>query len=135
MPSHNIARRLGKYVRNRAYGLAGRDPITHQALTRRADMRTIGTRYGGWSIPANLLNAGSICYCVGCGEDISFDLGLIDRFRCDVYAFDPTPRAIEHVRRHAADNPRYRFSALGLWDKQERLKFYAPSNPNDVSHS
>jgi FkbM family methyltransferase len=135
MPSHNIAHRLRKYVRNRVYHFAGRDPITHEPVTRRADMRCIGTRYGGWSVPAHLLNADSICYCVGCGEDISFDLGLINQFHCDVYAFDPTPRAIEHVKQHAAGNVRYRFSAIGLWDKQERLKFYVPSNPKDVSHS
>jgi FkbM family methyltransferase len=82
-----------------------------------------------------LFNADSICYCVGCGEDISFDLGLIERFRCKVYAFDPTPRAIEHVKQHAGGNSRYQFSEVGLWDKPERLRFYAPSNPADVSHS
>lgn len=135
MPSHHIARRLKKYVRNRVYQLAGRDPVTGEALARRADMSCIGTRYGGWSVPVNMLNTESICYCVGCGEDISFDLGLIDQFGCSVNAFDPTPRAIEHVKRHAAGNLQYQFSAVGLWDKPERLKFYAPSNPQDVSHS
>jgi FkbM family methyltransferase len=135
MPSHHIAQRIKKYVRNRVYHFAGRDPLTHEALTRRADMRCIGTRYGGWSVPVSLFNPDSICYCVGCGEDISFDLGLIEQFRCKVYGFDPTPRAIEHVKRHAAGNSRYQFSAVGLWDKPERLRFYAPSNPADVSHS
>lgn len=98
-------------------------------------MRQIGTRYGGWSIPADLITDKSICYCVGCGEDISFDLGLIERFHCEVFAFDPTPRAIQYVKTHAATNPRYHFSPIGLWDKAERLKFYVPSNPKDVSHS
>jgi FkbM family methyltransferase len=135
MPSANIAKRISKYVRTRVYHLAGRDPITREPLTRRADMEEIGTRYGGWSIPANLISANSIVYCVGCGEDISFDLGLIERFSCDVFAFDPTPRAIKYVNTHAAANPRYHFSPLGLWDKAERLRFYVPSNPKDVSHS
>jgi len=135
MPSANIAKRISKYVRTRVYHLAGRDPITREPLTRRADMLEIGTRYGGWNIPAELISAKSIVYCVGCGEDISFDLGLIERFRCDVFAFDPTPRAIKYVSTHAAANPLYHFSPLGLWDKAERLRFYAPSNPKDVSHS
>src|ERR1700692_4009213 len=135
MPSQNIAKRISKYVRTRIYHLAGRDPITHEPLARRVDMRQIGTRYGGWSIPTDLITDKSICYCVGCGEDISFDLGLIERFHCEVFAFDPTPRAIQYVKTHAVSNPRYHFSPIGLWDKAERLKFYVPSNPKDVSHS
>src|SRR5690606_25746429 len=53
----------------------------------------LGTRYGGWYVPSDLLNAQSICYCIGAGEDISFDIELINRFDCHVYTFDPTPRA------------------------------------------
>jgi FkbM family methyltransferase len=131
----NIGKRFSRKLRTGVYHLAGRDPITHEPITRIADLHRIGTRYGGWSIPANLINADSICYCVGCGEDISFDLGLSELFGCEVFAFDPTPRAIAHVKAHAADNPRYHFSSLGLWDKTDRLKFYAPSNPDHVSHS
>jgi FkbM family methyltransferase len=135
MPPLNIVKRITQYARQRVYNLARRDPITHMSLARRTDMRQIGTRYGGWSIPTDLITAKSICYCVGCGEDISFDLGLIERFGCDVFAFDPTPRAVQHVKTHAPANPRYHFSPVGLWDNGERLKFYAPSNPKDVSHS
>ncbi len=135
MPPFHIAKRLSKKLRSGFFHLAGRDPITHVPLTRRTDLRRIGTRYGGWSIPVDLICADSICYCVGCGEDISFDLGLIELFRCEVFAFDPTPRAIEYVKAHAADNARYHFSALVLWDKADRFQFYAPSNPKHVSHS
>jgi FkbM family methyltransferase len=135
MSKLSIAKRLSKKVRTGVFHFAGRDPVTHERLTRRADLRRIGTRYGGWSIPSELLNAGSICYCVGCGEDITFDLGLIEQFQCEVFAYDPTPRAVEHVKAHAGDVARYHFSAVGLWDKTERLKFYAPSNPTHVSHS
>jgi len=135
MPPMNLAKRTLKYVHTRAYRLAGRDPVTRRRLSRRTDVAQIGSRYGGWSIPMDMINSESICYCVGCGEDISFDLGLIDGFRCEVYAFDPTPRAIRHVESHAAGNPRYHFSPVGLWDKAEKLKFYVPINPKDVSHS
>lgn len=135
MSAFDIVGRLCKKVRIAVFHVAGRDPITHARITSRIDLRHIGTRYGGWSVPTDLLCADSVCYCIGCGEDISFDLGLIELFRCEVFAYDPTPRAIEHVKAHAADNPLYHFSALGLWDKADRLKFYAPSNPKHVSHS
>ncbi len=131
----NLARRTLKYVHTRAYRIAGYDPVTRRRLSHCPGVDQIGSRYGGWSIPMDLIKPESTCYCVGCGEDISFDLGLIQRFGCEVFAFDPTPRAIDYVRAHAADNRRYHFSALGLWDKADRLKFYVPVNPKDVSHS
>lgn len=113
----------------------GIDRLTGLKITRRGDLRSIGTKYGGWVIPASLFDAQSVCYCVGCGEDISFDLGLIERFGCEVYAFDPTPRAVKYVAEHAGQNHKYHFSEVGLWDKHEILKFYAPKDPKHVSHS
>lgn len=82
-----------------------------------------------------MLNADSICYCAGCGEDISFDLGLIDLIGCQVFAFDPIPRAIDYVGVVAAGNPKYHFFSVGLWDKQASLRFFAPKNSSHVSHS
>jgi FkbM family methyltransferase len=90
---------------------------------------------GGWTIPRSRFDAESICYCVGCGEDISFDLELIGRFACTVFAFDPTPRAIVHVAKHAGDNPRYHFSKIAIWEKEDTVRFYAPGEALGVSHS
>ena len=76
-----------------------------------------------------------VCYCAGVGEDVTFDLGLIDRFGCDVFAFDPTPRAATHVAAVAADQPRFHFVPVGLWSEDARLRFWAPRDPAHVSHS
>lgn len=86
-------------------------------------------------MPGDLLGPDSVCYCVGCGEDISFDLGLIERFDCHVWGFDPTPRAVEYVAHVAGDHPRYHFASIGVWDQKERLRFFEPANPDHVSHS
>jgi len=94
-----------------------------------------GTEYGGWTIPNNRLTAQSICYCVGCGEDISFDLELIRQYSCTVYAFDPTPRSIEFVRKAAAGIDGYRFAAVGIWDRDGTVQFFAPRDSGHVSHS
>lgn len=40
----------------------------------------LGSKYGGWIVPATLVRPDSVCYCVGVGEDISFDLALIERW-------------------------------------------------------
>lgn len=112
------------------------DNITGARIVSRNDMVLIGNReYGGWVVPASLLGAESICYCVGCGEDISFDLGLIHQFGCHVFGFDPTPRAIKSVNAQTRNIKNYHFRDIGLWDKQDTLKFFAPQNPEHVSHS
>ena len=59
-----------------------------------------GTEYGGFYYPESLpkLNKNSIIYCVGAGEDITHDVILSFKTNSSVYIFDPTPRAIEHVK-------------------------------------
>jgi hypothetical protein len=59
-----------------------------------------GTDYGGFYYPLDLpkLNEKSIIYCIGAGEDISHDVILSYKTQSSVYIFDPTPRAIEHVK-------------------------------------
>lgn len=127
-----------KAVRRIAYPLfrlAGRDNLTYKRISRRHDLSRIGSPHGGWVVPTQLLCADSICYCVGCGEDITFDLGLIDRFNCHVYGFDPTPRAVKYVRDRTRHRDHYHFLDVGVWNQDDTLKFYAPKNPSHVSHS
>ncbi|MGF1588174.1 MAG: FkbM family methyltransferase [Pleurocapsa sp.] len=135
MKLQQIPNRIANKLSNYTFQLFGIDRISGAKVKTRDDLEELGTEYGGWVIPVNLLDSNSICYCVGCGEDISFDLSLIDRFGCDVCAFDPTPRAIQHVQEVAGDIPQYRFFELGLWDKEDQLKFYVPQDSSHVSHS
>ncbi len=119
---------------------------------------SIGTKYGGWTIPDNFLNNDSIVYLAGAGEDISFDVGIAEKYGSKVYIFDPTPRAKTHFdslmngikqnKKVSINNSKtdfyqiknenienLEFIELGLWNKEEKLKFYAPKNPEHVSHS
>jgi len=111
------------------------DSLTGLSIRRIEGLQHLGSKYGGWVVPVNLLNSESICYCVGCGEDISFDLELLGRFNCRVYGFDPTPRAVEYVRSAIANTPNYVFEPIGLWDSTCNLQFFSPSDPSHVSHS
>jgi FkbM family methyltransferase len=130
-----LARRVYGKINRHLLNSLGRDSVTLEKISRHRRTERIGTRYGGWTIPGGVLNQHSVCYCVGCGEDISFDLGLIERYGCQVFAYDPTPRAIAHVRQAAAGVPAYRFFDVGVWNHDDMLKFFAPRNPNHVSHS
>src|SRR5579859_165328 len=113
----------------------GFDLASGRWIKRHGGLIQLGTKYGGWVVPASLLDSRSICYCAGCGEDISFDLALIEKFGCEVFGFDPTPRAIAYVRQRAAGVAKYHFLEIGLWDRAETLKFFAPKDPTHVSHS
>jgi FkbM family methyltransferase len=126
-----IRRRMRK-LRSRYLPVVARQlfrPRTRLAVER------WGSDYGGWIVPPSLLSASSVCYCVGVGEDITFDLALIRRFGCHVHAFDPTPRAALHVAAEAGKIDSYHFHPVGLWSADAELKFYVPRNRQHVSHS
>jgi FkbM family methyltransferase len=101
----------------------------------RNDSEKLGSNKAGHFVPTRLLTRDSVCWSAGAGEDISFDLELIERFGCDVYAVDPTPRSVQAVREIAGDEPRYHFLPVGLWYEDSVMRFYAPASGRDVSHS
>src|SRR5690348_15553010 len=117
----------------------------------------IGTKYGGWNIPASAIRPGMTAVCVGAGEDISFDLELNKR-GLKVFTLDPTPRARKHVKQLLAeaeqggrisinnsptehyqlsgfDRSRFTFVEAGVWNEDKIEKFFAPKDPRHVSHS
>lgn len=92
-----------------------------------------GNDYCGWCIPKGLLNARSLVVDVGLGEDISFSRSLIDHYGCIVHGFDPTPRAINYVRRLGQRN--FVLHELGVSAESGRAAFYLPNNTGFVSGS
>jgi len=95
----------------------------------------LGSRYGGYAVPAEAVRSDWVCYCAGLGEDVTFELELITRFGCTVHAFDPTPRAVAHCTPLAAAEPKFRFHPFALWRADSTQQFFAPKDPRHVSHS
>jgi FkbM family methyltransferase len=128
-------RRILRGLKNRPERFVYRKLL--ERLVRRSELRleALGSRTASWIVPVDLFRSEWTCYCGGVGEDITFDLELIRRFMCDIYAFDPTPRAIERVNRVAAGNERFHFFPYGLWSSDTELKFFASRNPKLVNHS
>jgi FkbM family methyltransferase len=93
-----------------------------------ADLVRLGTDLCGWWLPEFILRPGAVAYCVGAGEDISFDLALHDR-GMRVVTIDPTPRAVSHVKAVAPNSDRFAFVPVGLWDTASELQFYYPRDP------
>jgi FkbM family methyltransferase len=121
-------------------------------------LEKLGSDYGGWIIPSQLINERSICYLVGAGEDISFDVEVASRFHCRVYIFDPTPKAKVHFEMlvnsaitgtpfHINNNPAHaykinkevtthlKFYGIGIWTEKNILKFFSPQDDTHISHS
>jgi len=119
----------------------------------------VGSEYHGYHIPANFLNKNSICYCVGAGDDISFDTELKILYDSDIFIFDPTPASKDHFlklkdsikksepppRVHGDPSFTYRISLeqlneikfieQGVWTEKTLLKFHDPGIDGYVSQS
>ena len=69
--------------------------IFRSSIRCSSDIPTVrlGSDYGGWWVPLDL-PVGSFCVSAGVGEDITFDLEIIETFDCSVLAIDPTPKAV-----------------------------------------
>ena len=105
-----------------------------QHTTKRSDMCRLGSEWGGWWVPTDLIHPNWICYSGGAGGDITFDLALIERFGCSVWAFDPVPKVIEWAGR--LETPaEFNLLPYGLWNEDTTVRFYAPVVESDASFS
>jgi FkbM family methyltransferase len=127
-------------------------------VTPLANLDWLGSRTHGYYVPAGLLDASSVCYCVGAGDDITFDTELARLYGCQVMVVDPTPEGrehFEHVRGCLARGEPvsvdsggvfpYRISAegferlkyldIGVMDKPGTLRFYKPTREGYTAHS
>lgn len=93
-----------------------------------------GNSYGGFYINPDLLDENSIIYSIGIGTDTSFDEAIMKQFQCKIYAFDPTPKAIQYVQeKNMSEN--FIFSPIGIGAKTETATFFLPKNEEHVSGS
>ena len=95
---------------------------------------SFGSDYGGYELITDGLDADSIVYSFGVGEDASFDVALIERFGLAVHAFDPTPKSIEWVKKQGFSD-RFIMHEYGIADFDGTASFNPPENPDHVSHT
>ena len=63
--------------------------------------------YGGWTVPGELIGREWVCYSVGAGGDIEFDLELIRRYDATVRSFDAVAEYVDQARELGAGEPRF----------------------------
>lgn len=122
------ALRLARRMVNQALG---RDVRTR--IQVRCNRVLLGTDYGGWCVCPDKFNANSVVYSFGVGQDISWDLAMIERFGVTVHAFDPTPKSIEWIAQQRLPE-KFKFHEYGIADYDGTAHFVLP-NPDFVSFS
>lgn len=96
--------------------------------------RRFGSATAGWTVATERLSYESVVWCVGIGEDVSFDLGLHEAYGMPIEAFDPTPRSLAWIRSQSLPDA-YHVHPFGLADCDGDVAFQPPNNPMHVSHS
>ena len=107
--------------------LVGREP--RMRLDVRMPMETIG----GWTLNTDLLGDGACVYSLGVGEDIRFDLELIERKAAVVDAFDPTPNSVRWLAGQRLPEA-FRFHPIAIAEHDGSVWFY-PRRRRDGSSS
>jgi FkbM family methyltransferase len=130
-PTRITPRRVREEIRRRLCNRA----LAHAVAPSSIGLTCVGNDYGGALVALGPLGPGSICYSVGIGEDLSFDLELLKRTPCEIYAFDPTPRSVDFVRAHGPPEDRFHFFPYALSVLDGPQDFYVPRHPAHVSHS
>jgi FkbM family methyltransferase len=95
----------------------------------------LGTAYGGWKIPEGAVGAGQICYCIGSGDDISFDLELMRGYGALVRAVDPVAAYEPGILAAADDEPRFTFrrAAVATVDGPIRMQAHHEASSGSLS--
>ncbi|TWU55489.1 FkbM family methyltransferase [Rubripirellula reticaptiva] len=104
------------------------------SIEKVGEAKYLGSVYGGWPVIPSLINADSIIYSFGVGQDISFDLAMIELFHCKVQAFDPTPICKEWISQQSLP-PKFFFHPIGVAGQDGTITMYLPIVEGSVSCS
>lgn len=101
----------------------------HTPVSGRGRPVSLGSAYGGWMVPTALLEPGWVCYSVGAGADVSFDLELIARFDARVQSVEPVEQYVSELRAAHAEEPRFAIHCAALAVRDGPLRMQRTHNP------
>lgn len=104
-------------------------------LSPAGEIVELGSPYGGWLLPSEPIEPSWLCYSVGAGGDISFDLALIERYGATVRAFDPVAEYAHAALAQANGEPRFSIheAAIALADGPLRVQVTHDPTSHSVS--
>ena len=104
------------------------------STSKKTKIERHGNDYGGWNIMRNSINSNSIVYSIGIGNDISFDISIINKYHCKIFAYDPTPEVNNWINQQQLPES-FIFQPIGLSNIDGLIEFYEPKNKDHISHS
>jgi FkbM family methyltransferase len=104
-------------------------------LEQTAGVIELGSPYGGWTIPEHMVEPSWVCYCVGAGGDISFDIDLMELYGVEVRSFDAVSEYVQSAREQAAGHERFsaHHAAITARDEPVRLQVTHDAGSKSVS--
>ena len=91
-------------------------------------------RQGGFILDTERIGKNSIVYSLGVGDNVEWDKEMIERFGCNIYAYDPDPRAIAWFQKQTMP-PEFHFHPLGVSNFAGVQTFYQPHRSTKVDAS
>ena len=95
----------------------------------------LGSSYGSWIMPGDVIDPSWTCYLVGAGGDVSIDLELVARYGVIARSFDPVLDYVERAERDGRDEPRFsaHHAAITTTDGPVRLQITHDTHSQSVS--
>ena len=97
--------------------------LTGKELRLRNDINIPVVKDGGWWFSPEGFNKDSIVYSLGVGDEIDFDLAIIEQYGVEVFAFDPTPSSIDMLDESKLPE-RFHFQPWAVTATDGSLQFY-----------
>lgn len=99
----------------------------YSRVTRKVHVLSLGEADGQWCIADQILGKNPTVMSFGIGTDISWDKAMVERFGATVYAFDPTPIALDWLKQQSVPEEIH-VIPLGLADSDGCVDFSLPTN-------
>jgi FkbM family methyltransferase len=98
------------------------------------ETRAYGVRSGTWNVSPSALPPDAVVYSFGVGNNIEWDLAMIEHHQVDLHAFDPTPRSVEWITTQSLPD-KFSFHPVGLSDQDGEIEFFVPNRDHKVNYS
>src|ERR1700727_2079821 len=95
----------------------------------------LGSSYGGWILPGDLIEPSWFCYLVGAGADISVDLDLIQRYGVTVRSFEAVADYVDGAREKANGEPRFSAHHAAIASEDGPIRMQVTHDPVSQSVS
>jgi len=97
--------------------------LTGKELRLRNDINIAVVKDGGWWFSPESFNKDSVVYSLGVGDEIDFDLAIIEQYGVEVFAFDPTPNSVDMLDANKLPG-RFHFHPWAVTAEDGSLEFY-----------